>query len=145
MRHDASAQPVQVEILQQLYSIADDQTEYMINDRLSFEHFLGLRLGSAVPDAKTIWNYRNKLAESGKSKALFDLFADMPIKKGVMTKTGSLVEASFADVPRQRNTREENQTIKNGKVPEEWRANTPAMKHKLAQKDTDARWAKKNG
>jgi len=51
------------------------------------------------------------------------------------------VDATFVDVPRQRNSREENETIKEGNVPQEWQ--TPENAHKLAQKDTDARWAKK--
>jgi IS5 family transposase len=42
------------------------------------------------------------------------------------------------DAPRQRNSREENKEIKEGKVPEEWE------KEKKRQKDTDARWAKKH-
>jgi transposase, IS5 family len=50
------------------------------------------------------------------------------------------VDASFVEVPRQRNTREENAKIKEGQIPEEWKAD-PA---KLRQKDTDARWTKKN-
>jgi IS5 family transposase len=42
--------------------------------------------------------------------------------------------------PRQRNTRQENEIIKNGDMPEEW-DETP---HKQRQKDVDARWAVKN-
>jgi len=52
------------------------------------------------------------------------------------------VDASFVDVPRQRNSREENKKIKEGEIPEEWQK--PENQAKLAQKDTDARWAKKN-
>ena len=52
------------------------------------------------------------------------------------------MDATFVEVPKQRNHREENQTIKAGQVPEEWQK--PENKHKLAQKDTDARWARKN-
>jgi IS5 family transposase len=46
------------------------------------------------------------------------------------------------EAPRQRNRKEENETIKAGQVPEEWKK--PENEHKLPQKDTDARWAKKN-
>ena len=55
-------------LLQEWYHIADDMTEYLINDRLSFQRFLGLSLGDKVPDAKTIWLYREMLKNSGKSK-----------------------------------------------------------------------------
>jgi len=44
-------------------------------------------------------------------------------------------------VPIQRNSRDENQQIKQGEIPEGW----IEQPHKLAQKDTDARWTKKNG
>ena len=76
-------------ILQQLYNIADEHTEYLINDRLSFQRFLGLSLGSTVPDAKTIWVYKNKLAMSGESKALFDMFTSMLVTNGIVTSRGT--------------------------------------------------------
>ena len=51
-----------------------------------------------------------------------------------------MIDASFVEVPRQRNTREENDLIKNGEVPEPWRSEP----HQMSQKDVDARWTKKN-
>ena len=61
-------------ILQRLYNISDDQTEYQINDRLSFMRFLGLELKDKVPDAKTIWLFKEKLIEARISKRLFEKF-----------------------------------------------------------------------
>ena len=61
-------------ILQRLYNISDDQTEYQINDRLSFMRFLGLELKDKVPDAKTIWLFKEKLIEARVSKKLFEKF-----------------------------------------------------------------------
>ena len=130
-------------LLQDWHHIADDQTEYLINDRLSFQRFLGLSLGDKVPDAKTIWAFREALTKSGRSKELFDLFAREMEEQGVITRRGSIVDASFADAPRQRNTRDENERIKAGEVPEAWKQ--PKQETKLRQKDTDARWTKKNG
>ena len=129
-------------ILQELYNIADDHTEFLINDRLSFQRFLGLTLGNKVPDAKAIWAYKNVLSKSGRSKELFDMFLGKLSDKDIITRKGSIVDATFADAPRQRNTRDENKEIKNGKTPEEWQKDE--NKNKLAQKDTDARWTKKN-
>ena len=129
-------------MLQQWYCIADDNTEYTINDRLSFQRFLGLTLNDKVPDAKTIWAFKEKLKETGKDLELFWQFEKQMEEQGVITRKGSLVDASFVDVPRQRNTRKENEDIKNGKVPEEWQ--TEENENKLRQKDIDARWAKKN-
>lgn len=62
-------------------------------------------------------------------------------ERGIITHKGTIVDATFVDAPRQRNSREENKKIKNGEVPEEWE-NEP---HKMVQKDTDARWTKNGG
>jgi IS5 family transposase len=129
-------------LLQSWYNIADDKTEYMINDRLSFQRFLGLSLGDKVPDAKTVWLFRDTLSKNGADKELFELFAAQMENQGVITRKGSIVDASFVDAPRQRNSRKENQTIKEGGIPEDWEK--PENASKLEQKDTDARWAKKN-
>ena len=129
-------------LMQAWYNIADDNTEYMINDRLSFQRFLGLSLGDKVPDAKTIWLFRDHLSKVGADKELFEMFTAEMEKEGVITHKGSIVDASFVDVPRQRNTRVENEDIKADETPEEWKK--PENAHKLAQKDTDARWTKKN-
>jgi transposase, IS5 family len=127
-------------LLQEWYAISDDATEFLINDRLSFQRFLKLTLSDKVPDAKTIWLYREKLKNSGKSKALFDFFTKSLEETGVITRSGSIVDASFVDVPKQRNTREENKKIKEGTGKDLWEDN----KHKSSQKDIDARWTKKN-
>ena len=128
-------------ILQRLFNLSDDQTEYQITDRISFQRFLGLSLGEKVPDAKTIWLFRNTLTEAGIIDALFSQFNQMLEDRGIITHKGTIVDATFVDAPRQRNSRDENKKIKNGEVPEEWE-NEP---HKMAQKDTDARWTKKGG
>ena len=59
-------------VLQALYNLSDDQVEYQIRDRLSFMRFLGLGLEDRVPDATTVWLYREKLAQAGLVEALFD-------------------------------------------------------------------------
>lgn len=125
-------------ILQRIYNIADDQTEFQINDRMSFMRFLGLALGETVPDAKTIWNFRDMLAKAGVIESLFALFTRELESRHIVTHKGTIVDATFVDAPKQRNTREENKRIKEGDVPEDW------SEHKRRQKDTDARWTKKN-
>jgi hypothetical protein len=45
-------------VLQALYNLSDDQTEYQVRDRLSFQRFLGLSPEDTVPDAKTLWLFR---------------------------------------------------------------------------------------
>ena len=128
-------------ILQRYYNLSDGQTEYQILDRLSFCRFLGLSLDDKVPDEKTIWDFRERLTSKGLEAELFEAFAALLAEHGLIAHQGQLVDASFVEVPRQRNTREENKTIKAGKDPAEWED----QPNKKRQKDTDARWTKKNG
>jgi len=127
-------------ILQRYYNVSDEQMQYQITDRLSFQRFLGLRLEDRIPDQKTIWLFRDTLTKADVIEVLFDVFREQLEATGLLAHEGQIVDASFVEVPRQRNTREENATIKAGGIPEEWK-NDPA---KLQQKDTDARWTKKN-
>ena len=126
-------------ILQRLYNLSDDQTEYQINDRMSFMRFLGLGLYDKVPDAKTIWLFKDTLTKAGIMEQLFSQFNRMLEESGIITHKGTIVDATFVDAPRQRNSRDENEKIKNGEIPEDWKKNP----HKMAQKDVDARWTKK--
>ena len=129
-------------VLQRLYNLSDDQTEYQINDRMSFMRFLGLTISDTIPDAKTIWLFREQLTQAKIIKELFNAFENQLETKGLITHTGTIVDASFVDAPRQRNHRDENKEIKACNIPEEWKK--PENVHKLRQKDTDARWTKKN-
>ena len=45
-------------ILQRVYNISDEQAEFQINDSYTFQRFLGLRLGTTVPDFSTVWLFR---------------------------------------------------------------------------------------
>ena len=125
-------------VLQRIYNISDDQTEFQINDRMTFMRFLRLGLGETVPDAKTIWNFRNRLANAGIIESLFTMFTRELETRSIVTHKGTIVDATFVDTPKQRNTHEENKRVKNGEIPEEWSEN------KQQQKDTDARWTRKN-
>ncbi len=128
-------------IIQSLYNLSDDQLEYQIVDRSSFKRFLGLKKSDKVPDSKTFWVFREQLIEKDAIMALFKTFNEILDSAGVFANEGKMVDASFVEAPRQRNTREENKHIKQtGTAPEQW-IETP---HKLCQKDVDARWTKKN-
>ncbi len=129
-------------VLQRLYNLSDDQIEYQINDRISFMRFLGFDLCDKVPDAKTVWKFKNDLSQTETIEKLFNLFDEQLENEGLITHKGSIVDATFVDAPRQRNHRDENKKIKKGEIPEEWQK--PENAAKLTQKDTDARWAKKN-
>ena len=137
-RHDV-VMMFKILVIQRYYNLSDEQAEYQINDRLSFQKFLGITLSDAVPDEKTIWLFRETLSEAGRVKKLFRRFERHLRKAGLMGHEGKIIDASFVDVPRQRNSREENEEIKLGKVPEVFKENG----NRLRQKDVEARWAKK--
>ena len=126
-------------VLQALYNLSDEQTEYQILDRQSFMMFLGLQMHDDVPDARTIWLFRETLREAGAVEQLFAQFDGMLNAHGLKASGGQIIDATFVEAPRQRNSRDDNAAIKNGKVPEDWSGK------KKAHKDTGARWAKKNG
>ncbi len=128
-------------VLQALYNLSDDQMEYQLRDRLSFMRFVGLGLEDAVPDAKTLWLYREALAKAGAVEGLFNQFDTYLKAKGYLAMGGQIIDATIVPAPRQRNSRDDNSAVKAGETPAEWEAH-PA---KNRQKDKDARWTKKHG
>jgi IS5 family transposase len=128
-------------VLQRLYNLSDDQTEYQIRDRASFQRFLGLHVEDGSPDAKTIWTFKERIKELELTEVLFARFDASLSEHGFFAKGGQIVDAVIVEVPRQRNTPKENEMIKDGQTPADW-LDHPA---KLAQKDLDARWTKKRG
>lgn len=126
-------------VLQALYNLSDDQAEFVIQDRLSFMRFLGLSLSQKVPDAKTIWLFRESLVRAGAIDNLFARFDKHLSKSGYLAKGGQIVDATLIQAPRQHNSQDEKAAIKAGEIPECWK-DKPA---KLAQKDRDARWTVK--
>ena len=128
-------------ILQRYYNLSDEQIEYQILDRMSFGRFLGIALNDRVPDEKTIWNFREKLTDKGLAEDLFKVFHLKLEENELIAHEGKIIDASFVEMPRQRNTREENKHIKQtGTAPKEW----DEKPNKKRQKDVDARWTKKN-
>ena len=55
-----------------------------------------------------------------------------------------MVDATFVEVPKRRNSREDNAKLKAGEIPEDWKKEDAATVNMRRQKDTDARWTKKN-
>lgn len=128
-------------ILQRLHNLSDERLQYQVTDRLSFMRFLGLDLAADVPDARTVWAFREALREHQLVEPLFGRLNRALFELGVEMKSGQIIDATFVPVPIQRNGREDNALIKQGAVPVEWGKNLA----KLAHKDTDARWTKKGG
>ena len=106
-------------VLQTLYTLSDDQTEYQLRDRLSFMRFIGLALHEPVPDAKTIWLYREQLVRAGALKRLFARFDRVLREKGYLAMGGQIVDATIIEARRPRLIEAEKETIKGGGVPAE--------------------------
>lgn len=125
-------------ILQRMYNLSDHKIQFQIMDRLSFMRFLEISLDDNIPDAKTIWHFRERLINTGRVDLLFNRFYKELKEMNVALNEGSIVDATFIDVPVQRNTKKENDQIKQGKKPSNW------SNVKNRQKDIDARWQTKN-
>ena len=126
-------------VIAHLYNLSDEQMEFQITDRHSFKRFLGLSCADSAPDQKTIWAFREQLIRLSLLDQAFAAFRDALAGGGMLARQGQIIDATFVEVPRQRNSRQENAEIKAGATPEAW-AEHPA---KARQKDVDARWAKK--
>ena len=131
-------------VLQASHSLSDERTEFLIKDRLSFMRFLGLGLADPVPDANTIWTFREALTRAmlGDKPAIEVLFRASEAaltRAGFLAMGGQIIDAAIVAAPKQRNSEGEKAEIRAGRIPADWN-NKPA---KLRQKDRDARWTVK--
>lgn len=104
-------------VLQALYSLLDDKAEFQIQDRLSFMRFLGLGLGDKVPDAKTIWLFREHLTQACAVENLFARFDKHLTRAGYLAMGGQIVDATIVAAPKQSNSDAEKADIKTDKIP----------------------------
>jgi IS5 family transposase len=126
-------------VLQTLYTLSDDATEYQLKDRLSFMRFCGLALHDPVPDAKTIWLFREQLTRAGAIDRLFGRFDAILRERGYLAMGGQIVDATVVEARRPRLNRAEKETITGGGVPPDWN------KARTRQIDRDGRWTLKRG
>jgi transposase, IS5 family len=116
-------------ILQAMHALSDERTEFLIKDRLSFMRFLGLGLADTVPDANTIWTFREALKKADAIDSLFRRFDEALGSEGFLAMSGQIVDATIVATPKQRNTIEDRRL---GEQACEARAERP-----------DARWTVK--
>lgn len=127
-------------VLQALHGLSLEQTEYLVRDRLSWMRFCGLGPGDAVPDANTLWDFREALIRAGALDGLFARLDRAITEAGYLPMSGQIVDATLVAAPRQRNTEGEKTAIRAGKRAAEIWPEKPA---KARQKDVDARWTLK--
>jgi len=130
---------VRVLVVQQTFNLSDEQMEYQLLDRLSFQRFVGLRHSSQIPDRTTIWIFRERLIKADAFSSIFDAVQEQLNAHGYVAREGHMVDASLVPVPTQHVHKEEKALLKEKAMPADW----PASKRR--QKDADATWTKKHG
>ncbi len=130
---------VRVLILQQLYGVSDEVHEYQLLDRLLFQRFFSLRYSSSIPDARTIWVYRERVQKAGGANVLFDAVQHQLQHHGFLARGGQIIDTLLVEACTQYLWKDEIKNVKQGQIPTDW---TIA---KQRQKDTDASWTKKHG
>jgi len=126
-------------VVQNLYNLSDDAMEYQLLDRASFQRFAGLEQSGRVPDAKTLWVWRERLKKQDLIGDISEAVGGQLAQAGFIARGGQIIDASIVTVPIQRNRRDENEAIGRGEVPPGWN------EAKREQKDVDARWTIKHG
>ena len=103
---------VKLLVLQQWYGLSDPELERQVADRLSFQRFLGFP--ETLPDYSTVWQFRERLAESGRDKLVWEELQRQLDERGLKVKKGVVQDATFitadpghapADKPRGREAR----------------------------------------
>lgn len=118
-------------VLSALYNLSDDQLEYQVRDRLSFMRFLGLGLEDRVPDAKTVWLYREALAQAGVVEALFKQFDGYLARQGYIARGGQILDASIVPVPRNHNTVMKTRRSGTARFPRAGRTSPPSDRKRI--------------
>jgi IS5 family transposase len=141
-----------ITMLQQWYGLSDMAAEFRINDSLSYMRFLGLEVGDKVPDGNTIWDFKEALKECEVDRKLFDLFNEKLEAQGIITRNGSIIDATFVTAPVRHTTKSDNDALKEGREATDFQKKCAERKgsgeikdaaNVEAQMDFDARWAKK--
>ena len=95
-------------VLQRLYQLSDDAMEFQLYDRRSFLTFVGIKDGDTIPDAKTIWSFRNALSQAGLAQELFKTFDALLQKQGYHARSGQILDAEIIEVRRPRSQKDED-------------------------------------
>jgi IS5 family transposase len=89
-------------MLQKWFNLSDPMLEEMLNDRISFKRFVGLKMEQKAPDETTFVQFRKRLRKSGHISTLFDKTIDILTSRGVILESGTCVDATIIEAPRGR-------------------------------------------
>jgi IS5 family transposase len=84
-------------LLQQWYRLSDPGLEEALSDRLSFRRFVGLALADPVPDHSTLSRFRSELSRRGLAERLLAELNRQLDARGLMVKSGTLIDASLVE------------------------------------------------
>ena len=127
-------------VLQQLYgNLADEQMEYALLDRISWQRFIGMEQRRDLPDARTIWAFKDLIAKEDGADVLFKIVGEQLAQAGLQATGGQLIDATIVEVPKPHLSKEDKQSLEAGKTPDHWSAK------QAAHIDTDAHWTAKRG
>ena len=128
---------VRILVVKRLHNLSDEQVEFQLNDRLSFQRFCGLQHSATIPDRTTVWTFENRIGADA-AKAVFKAVQVQLQKRGYIARCGQIIDATLVAAPRQHIGKDDKAALEKGEEPD-W---TPAQKR---QRDTDASWTKKHG
>jgi len=98
-------------VLQALYSLSDEATEFQIKDRLSFQRSRGLGLDGRVPDATTVWLFREQLVKAKAIDKLFARFDAALTERGYLAMGDQIIDATVVPAPKQRNAEDDKAAL----------------------------------
>jgi transposase len=129
---------VRILILKYLYNLSDEQMEYQLLDRMSYQRFCLLTDSANVPDRNTLWHYQQRLGVDGVT-ALFQAVDGQLLQRGYLARCGQIIDATLVPAPIQHFTKEDKAQLEQGNIPADWN------EAKRRQKDLDATHTKKHG
>jgi IS5 family transposase len=101
-----------------LFILSDEEIEFQVNVRRSFEKFVGPGVMNDMPNATTVAFFRERLCEAGVIEELFEMFERYLRDQGLEARGDQIIDATLIPVPKQRNSREENKDIKSDRLPD---------------------------
>ena len=135
------------DLLRTWYGLSDGEVEEQVNDRLSFNRFVGLGMEDAVPNSTTVCRFRNTLVEAGLYDMILDEINRKLKEKDIIVRHDAIVETSIIDTPRCPRGCREYEVVEDRHEEDGRETLQEAMLKEVVKPnvDTEARWIKKMG